>query len=97
MLKAFALPAAKVPPIKVATVNESEGKPPSAKTIAGKVDTNKSSTTRNFIRSTKPRTFAETFTRELTDTGQDYSALMSRVLMLVKGWPPIVRNRAKSF
>ena len=83
MLNALALPAAKVPPIKVAMVKEREGNPLSAKTIAGKVETNKSSTTRNFMRSTKPRTFTETFTRELTDTGQDYSALMSRVLMLL--------------
>ena len=82
MLKAFALPAAKVPPIKVAIVNEREGKPPSAKTIAGSVETNRSSTTRNFIRSTYPQTFAVRFKRELAGTGQDYSALMSRVLMV---------------
>ena len=81
MLNAFALPAAKVPPIKVAIVIEREGKPPSAKTIAGSVETNRSSTTRNFIRSTYPRTFAVRFKRELAGTGQDYSALMSRVLM----------------
>ena len=83
ILKALALPAAKVPPIKVATVNEKEGKPPSAKTIAGSVETNRSSTTRNFIRSTYPRTFAERFTCESVRTGQDYSALMSGVLTLL--------------
>lgn len=82
ILNALALPAAKVPPIKVEIVNEREGNPPSAKTIAGSVETNSSSTTRNFIRSTNPRTFAERFKRELAGTGQDYSALMSRVLMV---------------
>jgi len=83
MLKAFALPAAKVPPTKVAIVNERSGNPPLAKTIAGRVETNRSSTTRNFIRSTYPRTFAAGFRRELAGTGQDYSALMSRVLLIV--------------
>jgi hypothetical protein len=83
MLKAFALPAASVPPIKVATVNEREGNPASARTIAGRVETNKSSTTRNFIRSKYPRTFTETFRRGFAGTGKDYSALMSVVLMLL--------------
>ncbi|CAB4956519.1 unannotated protein [freshwater metagenome] len=83
MLNAFALPAASVPPSKVATVNEREGNPFSAKTIAGRVETNNSSTTRNFMRSTNPRTLIEVFKRELLGTGQDYSALMSRVLMVL--------------
>ena len=83
ILNAFALPAANVPPIKVAIVNEREGNPPSAKTIAGSVETNSSSTTRNFIRSTYPRTFAERVTCESVRTGQDYSALMSGVLTLL--------------
>ena len=52
ILNAFALPAARVPPIKVAIVSESDGSPFCAKTIAGRVETNKSSTTRSFIRST---------------------------------------------
>jgi len=80
MLNAFALPAAKVPPIKVAIVNESEGNPASAKTIAGKVETKRSSTTRNFIKSMKPRTLSDVFTPELLGTGKDYSALMCSVL-----------------
>jgi hypothetical protein len=46
------------------------------------VEINKSSTTRNFIRSTYPRNFAVGFRRELAGTGQDYSALMSRVLIV---------------
>ena len=95
MLKAFALPAAKVPPIKVAIVVERAGIPPSAKTIAGSVETNRSSTTRNFIRSTYPRTFAVGFRREIAGTGQDYSALMSRVLMIFKGCSPIARNQER--
>ena len=82
MLKAFALPAAKVPPSKVAIVVERSGNPPSAKTIAGRVETNRSSTTRNFIRSTYPRTFEAGFRCEITGTGQDYSTLMRRVLMI---------------
>jgi hypothetical protein len=83
MLNAFALPAARVPPIKVAMVKVSEGRPSFAKTIEGRVETNKSSTTRNFMRSTNPRTFTEGFTREFVDTGKDYSALMCRVLMVL--------------
>jgi hypothetical protein len=51
MLKAFALPAARVPASMVARVNPKLGKPFSAKTIAGNVETRSSSTTRNFIRS----------------------------------------------
>jgi hypothetical protein len=82
MLNAFALPAARVPPIKVARVKVSVGKPCSAKTIAGRVETNKSSTTRNFIKSMKPRTLSEVFTPELFGTGKDYSALMCSVLTL---------------
>jgi hypothetical protein len=61
-------------------VNVSEGRPSFAKTIAGRVETNKSSTTRNFIKSTKPRTLREVFTPELLGTGKDYSALMCSVL-----------------
>jgi hypothetical protein len=61
--------------------------------MAGKVDTNKSSTTRNFIRSIYPRTFTETFTGELAGTEQDYSALMSCVLVLLYGWPSIVPSK----
>ena len=49
ILKVFALPAAKVPPIKVATVIESFGIPSAAKNNAGTVVTSKSSTTLNFI------------------------------------------------
>jgi hypothetical protein len=51
ILKALALPAASVPPIKVAIVNLSEGSPSLAKTIAGKVVTRSNSTTLNFINS----------------------------------------------
>jgi hypothetical protein len=50
ILKAFALPAAKVPPIKVARVTENFGMPFDAKNNAGIVVTNKSSTTLNFIK-----------------------------------------------
>ena len=66
MLKAFALPAANVPAKIVAIAKPKSGKPFAAKTIAGKVDTNNSSTTRNFIRSRYPRI--------ATLTSQDYSA-----------------------
>jgi hypothetical protein len=83
MLKALALPAARVPPIKVAIVNVSEGSPSFAKTIAGRVETNKSSTTRNFIRSIKPRSFCEVFTPDILGTGKDYSALMRSVLIVL--------------
>jgi hypothetical protein len=55
MLKALALPAAKVPAHMVATTRPKAGKPFSAKTIAGNVETSRSSTTRNFIRSRYPR------------------------------------------
>jgi len=51
MLNAFALPAAKVPAKIVVIAREKFGKPFAAKTIAGKVETSNSSTTRNFIRS----------------------------------------------
>ena len=51
MLKAFALPAAKVPPRIVAIDSPTEGMPFWARTRAGKVVTSKSSTTRNFMRS----------------------------------------------
>ena len=51
ILKAFALPAASVPATIVAKVNPKLGKPFSAKTMAGKVETNRSSTTLSFIRS----------------------------------------------
>jgi hypothetical protein len=59
------------------------------------VETNRSSTTRNFIRSTYPRTFAAGFRREIAGTGQDYSALMSRVLMIFYGSAPLVRNQER--
>ena len=49
ILKVFALPAAKVPPINVARVIESSGMPPAAKNNAGTVVTSKTSTTLNFI------------------------------------------------
>ena len=52
ILKAFALPAAKVPAMMVTAVSPKSGNPCAAKTIAGKVETSSSSTTRNFIRST---------------------------------------------
>jgi hypothetical protein len=67
MLKAFALPAAKVPANIVAIAKPKSGKPRAAKTIAGKVETSNSSTTRNFIRSRYPRI--------ATLTAQDYSAI----------------------
>ena len=51
ILKALALPAANVPAIIVAAVNENDGRPLEAKTIAGRVETRSSSTTRSFIRS----------------------------------------------
>jgi hypothetical protein len=51
ILKAFALPADNVPAIIVAIVKENEGRPLAAKTMAGKVETRSSSTTRSFIRS----------------------------------------------
>jgi hypothetical protein len=66
MLKAFALPAARVPAKIVAKANPNSGNPLAAKTIAGNVETSKSSTTRNFIRSIYPRIALL--------TRQDYSA-----------------------
>ena len=66
MLNALALPAARVPAKIVAKANPNPGKPFAAKTIAGKVETSKSSTTRNFIRSRYPRIALL--------TRQDYSA-----------------------
>ena len=51
ILNAFALPADNVPATIVATVNENEGRPLAAKTMAGKVETRSSSTTRSFIKS----------------------------------------------
>jgi len=50
----------------VAIVKPNLGRPLAAKTIAGRVDTSNSSTTRNFIRSRYPRI--------ATLTTQDYSA-----------------------
>jgi hypothetical protein len=50
MLNALALPAARVPPIRVATIKPKEGTPSSAKIIAGIVEIKSSSTTRSFIR-----------------------------------------------
>jgi hypothetical protein len=67
MLKAFALPAAKVPAKIVAATNPKSGKPFAAKTMAGRVETSKSSTTLNFIRSRYPRMAFLTC--------QDYSAI----------------------
>jgi hypothetical protein len=55
MLKAFALPAAKVPATIVTTVNPKSGSPLAARAIAGKVVTSNNSTTLNFIRSKYPR------------------------------------------
>jgi hypothetical protein len=55
MLNAFALPAARVPATIVAKAKPNSGNPFVAKTIAGKVETSKSSTTLNFIRSRYPR------------------------------------------
>ncbi|CAB4778732.1 unannotated protein [freshwater metagenome] len=51
MLKAFAEPAANVPPIIAARVTPSGGKDLLAKTIAGNVEIRSSSTTLNFIKS----------------------------------------------
>ena len=56
MLKALDAPAANVPPISVAATKPKLGNPFSARTIAGRVVIIKSSTTRNFIRSTYART-----------------------------------------
>ena len=56
ILKALALPADKVPARIVVATNEKDGKPLAARTMAGRVETNRSSTTRSFIRSTYPRT-----------------------------------------
>ena len=52
ILKALDAPAANVPPIKVAATNPNEGRPFSARTMAGRVVMMSSSTTRNFMRST---------------------------------------------
>jgi hypothetical protein len=49
ILRVFAAPAAKVPPIKVAIVIFKFGRPLLARKSAGTVVTNKSSTTRNFM------------------------------------------------
>jgi len=52
ILKALALPADKVPAKIVVMTSEKEGSPFAAKIMAGRVETNKSSTTLIFIRST---------------------------------------------
>ena len=55
ILKAFALPAAKVPAKIVVIVSPKGGSPLFAKTMAGRVEIKRSSTTRSFIRSIYPR------------------------------------------
>ena len=72
MLKAFALPAANVPAKIVVIVNPNGGRPLFAKTMAGRVEIKRSSTTRSFIRSIYPRVV------ELTP--KDYSAKLSAAL-----------------
>mgnify|MGYP006169858279 CR=1 FL=1 len=52
ILKALALPAASVPPTRVATISPSDGTPFSARIIAGIVEMRRSSTTRSFMRAT---------------------------------------------
>jgi hypothetical protein len=52
ILNALALPADSVPARIVVATREKDGKPLAAKTMAGRVETNRSSTTRSFIRST---------------------------------------------
>ena len=52
ILKALALPADKVPARIVIATREKGGNPLAAKIMAGRVETNRSSTTRSFIRST---------------------------------------------
>jgi hypothetical protein len=69
MLNALALPAARVPAKIVAKANPNSGNPLAAKTMAGNVDTSKSSTTLNFIRSRYPRI--------VLLTRQDYPAFRS--------------------
>jgi hypothetical protein len=65
----LALPAARVPAKIVAKANPNSGNPLAAKTMAGNVDTSKSSTTLNFIRSRYPRI--------VLLTRQDYPAFRS--------------------
>ena len=77
ILKALALPADKVPAKIVAATNEKEGRPLAAKTMAGRVETRSSSTTRSFIRSRYPRMAV------LTDL--DYSASSCSVLRFFSG------------
>ena len=96
MLKALALPADNVPARIVIATKVKEGRPLAAKTMAGRVVTRSSSTTRSFIRSRYPR--AAMFTR------QDYSANAARVhssfsakgvtLQLTKGSPYVSRSKA---
>lgn len=64
-LKAFAEPAARVPPINVATVKVKSGIPRCASTIAGRVETRSNSTTRNFIKARRERDVTRKDTAEL--------------------------------
>jgi hypothetical protein len=48
-LRVFALPAARVPPTRVATVVTQPGSPPAARTIVGTVVTSRSSMMRGFV------------------------------------------------
>ena len=52
MLMALAPPAAKVPPMTVATISHTDGMPCSATTIVGTVVTSSSSMMRGFVRAT---------------------------------------------
>ena len=57
MLKAWAPPAASVPPKTVAKINHSDGRPPSATIMVGTVVTSSNSTIRSFIKATNARIF----------------------------------------
>ena len=72
LLIALAPPAERVPPSNVAKIRNIEGKPSSATIIVGTVVTRSNSTTRSFIRVTKPLIFSliETFCREVVSTNQ---------------------------
>ena len=56
ILNALALPADRVPARIVVATNEKDGSPLAARTIAGRVETKSSSTTRSFIKCMYPRT-----------------------------------------
>ena len=72
MLKAWAPPAASVPPKTVAKINNSDGRPPSATIMVGTVVTSSNSTIRSFIRAMNARIFGRVGAWAVADTPSGY-------------------------